>query len=136
MRCTLVPEGDQNHKKDNPAVSHNKTSRSTDFELQTNKTIRASRSTRTGYNLGAIPTPKPYSDFLIRQRTDARAVIGPVSTRGEGRHTQTSQQQTSSENIRYHEEAADCQPSSQQNSSKKNCLQTNTFQKQQLSQQT
>ena len=122
MRCTLLPEGDQNHKRDKPAVSHINTRRSMDLQLQTNKTIRASRSTGTGNNLRANPPPKPYSNFLIRQIADARTVIRPVSTRGKGRHTQPSQQQTSSENIRYHEE----------NSSKKNCLRTNTCQNNRL----
>ena len=58
---TLVPEGDQTYHRDNPAVSQNKTIRTTtDIEPQTNNTTRAFRSTETRYKLPANPSPKKY----------------------------------------------------------------------------
>ena len=103
MPCTLILQDDQNHERENSAVSHNNTSRPTDLEFRTNSTTRASRSTGTRYKLRANPTPKWYWwywNFLINQTSDACATPRPVSTQ-----TQTSQQQISSENIRYSEEA-------------------------------
>ena len=99
MLCTVVSEGDQNHEIESPAAAHTNQSGPTDPGAQTNNTTRTRRPTETRYNLQANPTPKTYSDFLVHQISDAHAAVRPVSTR-EGKQTQPSQQQNSSENIR------------------------------------
>ena len=85
--CTLVAEGDQSYKRDNPAVSHKKPRRRRNIHASTNNTTRVSRSTETRYNLRANPTLKRYAEFLIQQISDARAALRPVGTRRDGTRT-------------------------------------------------
>ena len=115
LPCTLVPKGDQNHKRDNSAGSHKNSCRKTGMQPQSNNTTRRSKSTGTRYNLRGNPPHKRYSDFLIHQTNDVHTALRPVSTQREGTHTQSRQQQASSENIRYSEEAEVCQSNWQKN---------------------
>ena len=103
---TLVPEGDQNHARDNAVDSHINNSRPTDLEPQTNNTTKASRSTDTRYNRRINPTPGRYSDFLFPQFTDGCAALRRFSTRAESTQTQTCQQQLSTRNILCSKEAS------------------------------
>ena len=99
VRCTLVPEVDQNYRGDNLAVSHSNT-------RQTNNTTQTSGSTETRCNLRAKAIPKKYTDFLIHQISDARAALRPLGTQRDDTRTHSSQQQTSSENIHESNQAA------------------------------
>ena len=111
--CTLVPESDQMYRKDSHIVSHNNARRMTNTQAQTIITTRTSRSTETRYKIQASPTPKKLTEFLIHQIGETRETLRPIGTQGDGTKTYSSQQHTSSENIRDSEEVAHGQHNSQ-----------------------
>ena len=111
--CTLVPESDQMYQKDRPIVSHNNARRMMNTQAQTINTTRTSRSTETRYKIQASPTPKKLTQFLIHQIGETRDTLRPIGTQGDGTKTYSSQQHTSSKNIRDSEEVAHGQHNSQ-----------------------
>ena len=129
MPYTLIPEGNQNHEGDNPAVSPNNNIRTAAIEPQSNNTERIFRSTETRCNLRGNPTPKKYTDLPIHQLNDARAAIGSVNTRGEGTEPQTRQHKNiiGKHPLLRGRGSCNCPPTAQQKPSKIMIFQTNTF---------